>query len=218
VERTAILVLGHGSRRVRANLEFELLVSRFRARRPELEVGHAYVELAPPLFEEGLAQLARRADRVIVLPLFLFAAGHVKGDIPRALTAAQAAFPGVRFEAARELGVDRTMVEVALGHARFIAITHPRFAAAAERAALSRPKRMVVLPYFLFEGLLVEQLAEEVRAFSEGHPEIDVRLAPHLGVQEGLLELLDARLSEVLDGRTPLPSDASPPAGARFAK
>jgi sirohydrochlorin cobaltochelatase len=253
VERNGILVLGHGSRRVRANLEFELLVSRFRARRPELQVGHAYVELAPPLFEEGLAQLARRADRVIVLPLFLFAAGHVKGDIPRALSAARAAFPGVRFEAARELGVDRAMVDVALGHARsalppgedqakdavllavgrgasdpdangdfckvvrlvgeaggfaaaepsFIAITHPRFAAAAERAALSRPKRMVVLPYFLFEGLLVEQLAEEVRAFAERHPEIDVRLAPHLGVQEGLLELLDARLGEVFDGCAP---------------
>jgi sirohydrochlorin ferrochelatase len=266
VERIAILVLGHGSRRPRANEELELLVSRFRARRPGLAVEHAYIELASPLLQEGLARLAARADRVLVLPLFLFAAGHVKQDLPRALAQARSAFPEVHFAAAWHLGVHRAMVEVALRHAlaalppgeavaaetvllgvgrgasdadangdfcklvrlvgeaggfaaaepSFIAITRPRFAEAAERVALSRPRRLLVLPYFLFEGLLVEQLAEEVRDFAGRHPELDVRMASHLGVQEELLGLLLTRLDDALQGAGALPCDACPrPAQAR---
>lgn len=264
MERTAVLVLGHGSRRGRANQEFEELVALLRERRPGLDVAQAYIELARPLLGAALAQLAERADRVIVLPLFLFAAGHVKDDLPRALAAARAAFPRTRFEAARHLGVHRAMVELAAGHARgalpagegeasrtallavgrgasdadangdfcklvrlvgeeagfaaaepsFIAITRPRFAEAAERLALSRPARVLVLPYFLFEGLLVEQLAGEVEAFAGRHPGLDVRLAPHLGVHEPLLRLLEARLDEALAGAAALPCDACPRRGA----
>ncbi len=260
MERTAVLVLGHGSRRPRANQEFELLVSRFRARRPDLDVAHAYIELASPLLRHGLAQVAARADRVVVVPLFLFAAGHVKDDVPRALAAARLAFPSVRFEAARPLGVHRAMVELALSRARaalgpdegdaaetvllgvgrgasdpdangdlcklvrlvgeagkfaaaepsFIAITRPFFPAAAERAALSRPRRVLVLPYFLFEGVLVEQLAAEVASYSARHPEIDVRLAKHLGVEERLLGLVEERLDELLRGGGGPQCDACP--------
>lgn len=258
--RTAILVLGHGSRRPRANQELELLVSRFRARRPDLDVAHAYIELASPLLQEGLARAAARAERVVVVPLFLFAAGHVKVDVPRALAAARAAFPSVRFEATRPLGVHTAMVDLALLRARdalapggasaaetvllgvgrgasdldangdfcklvrlvgeaggfaasepsFIAITRPRFPEAAERAALSRPRRVLVLPYFLFEGVLVEQLAREVAAFAASHPDVDARLARHLGIGERLLELMDERLGELLQGTGGLPCDACP--------
>ncbi len=118
MEQIAILVLGHGSRRARANQEFEAFVDAFRRRHPDLDIGHAYVELAEPLLAEGLARLAARADRVILLPLFLFAAGHVKDDVPRALAAARVEFPEVKFEAARALGVHRSMVELAVERAR----------------------------------------------------------------------------------------------------
>jgi sirohydrochlorin ferrochelatase len=251
-------VLGHGSRRQRANQEFEGLVEALRRRRPALELDHAYIELAEPLLAAGLARLAARADRVVLLPVFLFAAGHLKDDVPRALAAARRAFPRVRFDAARPLGVHRAMVELALERARaaepdgadgaalvavgrgasdadangdfcklvrlvaeageftlaepsFIAITGPRFEAAASRVALSAPARLVVLPYFLFEGLLVEQLAGEVRDFAARHPEIDVRLARHLGADRRVIGLLEDRLDEALaGGAAALPCDACP--------
>jgi sirohydrochlorin ferrochelatase len=262
MERTAVLVLGHGSPRARANDEFEAFVDDFRRRRPELDVAHAYIELADPLLAAGLAGLAARAERVIVLPLFLLAAGHVKDDVPRALDAARRAFPRVRFQAARPLGVHRSMVEVALDRARgalgpespgsavllgvgrgssdadangdfckllrlvaeagrferaepsFIDVTQPRFEAAAERVALCEPERLVVLPYFLFDGLLVEQLAEEVRRYASRHPRVDVRLARHLGGDHRVLALLEDRLAEVLAGGTPLLCDACPRSAA----
>ncbi len=120
MDHTAILVLGHGSRRARANQEFEAFVDAFRRSHPDLDVGHAYIELAEPLLAEGLARLAVRADRVILLPLFLFAASHVKDDIPRALAAARVGFPEVRFESARALGVHQAMVELALERVRTV--------------------------------------------------------------------------------------------------
>lgn len=245
MERRSILILGHGSRRPASNAQFEALVALFRARRPELDVGHAYIELCDPLLADGLAALARRSDRVTVLPLFLFAAGHVKGDLPEALEEARTAFPRVRFDAAAELGVDSTMVSIALdragarvplrspeaaetvvltigrgsldsnangdfyklsrmlceqgGFARpelcFIAVVEPLLPAALERAALAKPKRLLVLPYFLFEGLLIEQIRDEVARFAARHPGIDVRLADHLGPDERLCDVLDARLA-----------------------
>jgi sirohydrochlorin ferrochelatase len=249
VERTAVLILGHGSRRAEANAEFEALVGAYRARRPALDVRHAYIELAEPLLADGLAAAAGGGPgRVALLPLFLFAAGHVKQDVPRALAATRRAFPGVALSSARALGVCAPMVELALERAAaavapggeeaarttllvvgrgasdpdangdlcklvrlvgeaggfgrsepsFIAITGPRFAEAAERALATSAGPLLVLPYFLFDGLLVRQLAGEVAALRARHPARDVRLAPHLGPDPRLLGLLDERLAELL--------------------
>ncbi len=116
--RSSVLILGHGSRRGEANAEFEALVEGFRRRHAGLTVDHAYIELAEPLFFPALAAAAaRRPDRVVVLPLFLFAAGHVKDDVPRALSRARGAFPDVDFTAGRALGVTREVVSLALSRA-----------------------------------------------------------------------------------------------------
>ncbi|MGB8930877.1 MAG: sirohydrochlorin chelatase, partial [Anaeromyxobacteraceae bacterium] len=245
MERRSVLILGHGSRRPASNAQFEEVVARFRARSPALDVAHAYIELAEPLLASALETLAKRSDRVTVLPLFLFAAGHVKRDVPEALAEAARRFPGVRFEVAAELGVDPQMVAIALdragaavplrgpdaaktvlltigrgsldadangnfyklsrivaergGFARpelcFIAVVEPLLPEALERVALSKPERLLVLPYFLFEGLLVEQIRDEVARFAARHPGIDVRLAGFLGPDERLCDLLDARLA-----------------------
>ena len=111
-----VLILGHGSRDPGANADFESLVRRFAGRRPDLLVGHAYVELAAPSLADGLASLATQvgaAGRVIVVPLFLFAAGHVKNDLPLALAAVRLRFPAVRFSAAPALGVHAALVGLA---------------------------------------------------------------------------------------------------------
>jgi sirohydrochlorin cobaltochelatase len=115
--RTGILIVGHGSREHGSNLEFEQLAERLRAHRPEFDVRHAYVELAQPSLAQGLGAIARCNDRVVVVPCFLFTAGHVKNDIPLALAAVRPKFPGVRFEAGRVLGVDPAMAELAFQRA-----------------------------------------------------------------------------------------------------
>ncbi len=117
------ILLGHGSREAAANDEFERFVDAWRVHRGAgAAVIHAYVELSRPSLDDALATAAATADEVLVLPLFLFAAGHVKNDVPLALARARALFPGVRFTAAPPLGV------------------HPDLAALAfERAAAAAP-------------------------------------------------------------------------------
>src|SRR5436309_206322 len=104
-DRPILLIVGHGSRGAGANVEFEQLVTLYQQRRPEFEICLAYIEMAHPLLAEALAALGRRTGDVTLLPLFLFAAGHVKRDIPVALSTAQRESPGLRFRTSRELGV-----------------------------------------------------------------------------------------------------------------
>lgn len=264
MERTAVLILGHGSRVLRANAEFEALVAAFHRRHPDVEVSHAYIELAAPLLADALAAAAGRADRVVLLPLFLLAAGHVKDDIPAALAVARAGFPRVRFEAAGALGVVNRMTELALartaervplrgpeaartallvvgrgssdpdansdlckltrvlgeraGFARaepcFIAVTSPLFEPAVEDLAKVHDGPILVQPYFLFEGLLVEQLARKVAAFRSRHLGRRVSLARHLGPDSRLIDLLEERLAEVLGERARLPCETCPRSAA----
>lgn len=111
--RDGVLVLGHGSRDPAGNQELEAFARAIAAARPEECVRHGYIELAAPLFAEALDALAAECERVVVLPLFLLAAGHVKDDVPRVLAEARRRRPGVTFIAARPLGVDRAMLEIA---------------------------------------------------------------------------------------------------------
>src|SRR5579859_4839387 len=108
-----LLLVGHGSRDPRATAEHESLARAYRTRRSGAKVETAYIELSEPLLEEGLARAASGARRVVVVPLFLFGAGHVKNDVPLALEAARARFPGVAFSAAPPLGVHPDLVALA---------------------------------------------------------------------------------------------------------
>src|SRR5438552_883884 len=108
----AVLVVGHGSRDAAANSELEALVRAYADARPDAIVAHGYVELAQPSLDHALAEIATRARHVAVVPLFLFAAGHVKSDVPLALARARSAFPDVTFAAAPALGVHPALAEL----------------------------------------------------------------------------------------------------------
>jgi len=109
-----VLVVGHGSRIHQANLDFEALVERFRDYVPESQIRFGYIELAEPLLEKALEDAAEETDEVMVLPLFLFAAGHVKRDIPSAVQEAREKFPHVHFLIAPPLGVHPHMIRLVL--------------------------------------------------------------------------------------------------------
>jgi sirohydrochlorin cobaltochelatase len=113
VSSIGVVIVGHGSRDPQANMQFEELVNRFRALRPELDISHGYVELASPSLEQALTASAARNTHVIAVPLFLFSAGHLKNDIPLALAAARSRNPRVVFSAARELGIHTSLLELA---------------------------------------------------------------------------------------------------------
>ena len=74
----------------------------------------SFLELASPSIAQGVARLAaRQVRRVQVFPLLLFAAGHVKRDIPRAVAEAASRDPRLVFEVLPPLGCHPAIVRLA---------------------------------------------------------------------------------------------------------
>ena len=112
-----VLLIGHGSREPASNAEFEAIADAYRLARPGLRVETAYVELARPLVAQSLDALAAEVPQITVVPLFLFAAGHVKNDLPLAIAEARRAHPRCRIVAAPALGVHPALAELAFQRA-----------------------------------------------------------------------------------------------------
>ncbi len=114
MDKTAILMCGHGSRDPDAVAEFAAMSERLRARLPAHPVGHAFLEFARPIIREGLDALkAAGATRILAQPVMLFAAGHVKNDLPWEINSFAAENPGITVEYGRELAVDLKLLAAA---------------------------------------------------------------------------------------------------------
>jgi sirohydrochlorin cobaltochelatase len=258
--KAAVVIVGHGSREPSANVELSAIVDAWAKTQPDVDVSLGYVELARPSLAEALDAAAAHHDEVIALPLFLFAAGHVKNDLPLALDAARLRHPRVKFAASRPLGVHPSLAELLwqrasescasltdvearkqtalvvvgrgasdpdangdfcklvrlAGEGRglhsvahtFIGITQPLVDETLEQVGRARPSTVVVVPYLLTAGRLVDKLRASLDAFRARQPWIRVVLAPHLGADSRLFALLDERVRETRHGARPLECDS----------
>ena len=111
---TAVMVCGHGSRDVEAILEFERLAAGVRARLADADVATGYLEFARPTIRDGLEGLrARGAKRILAVPGMLFAASHVKNDLPWEINSFAAANPGLEVRFGRELAIEPKLLRAA---------------------------------------------------------------------------------------------------------
>lgn len=105
-----VMICGHGSRDPAACREFARVVHGLAHRLPHWPVEHGYLEFARPILRDGLEALrAKGVRRVLAVPGMLFAAGHVKNDVPSVLNA-WAAETGVPVEMGRDLGIDAKLL------------------------------------------------------------------------------------------------------------
>ena len=110
-EKNAVMLCGHGSRDVDAVDEFHALSRRLRDRLSDYDVESGFLEFARPVIREGLDALkARGAERIICLPGMLFAAGHVKNDVPSEVNAFAARNPELDILMGRDLGIDAKLL------------------------------------------------------------------------------------------------------------
>jgi len=111
---TAVMLCGHGSRDTDATREFQALAAGLKARLPHYDVESGYLEFATPVIQEGLTKLVSRgAKRILALPGMLFAATHVKNDLPWELNSFMTANAGVTVNFGRELGIEPKLLKVA---------------------------------------------------------------------------------------------------------
>jgi sirohydrochlorin cobaltochelatase len=83
----------------------------------------------------------------------------------------------------------------------FIGITHPRLEEGFRRARLYQPKRIIVLPYFLFTGLLVKKIFDIAAQQQEQYPDIAMTCLPEMGLHPQLFSVMREREIETQLGQ-----------------
>ncbi|MGA8942788.1 MAG: sirohydrochlorin chelatase [Thermoactinomyces sp.] len=82
----------------------------------------------------------------------------------------------------------------------FVGVTDPPLDSGIERCVRLGARKIVVLPYFLFTGILIRRISEKVNQFQEQHPDLKVQLCPYLGADDSLLPIIRNRVQEVEQG------------------
>jgi len=114
MSKTGVLVCGHGSRDPEAVREFELLATALRPRFPDYDFATGYLEFATPTIRDGLTALvARGARRIYAVPGMLFAASHVKNDLPWEMNSFLAEYPEIDVRLGRDLAIDVKLINAA---------------------------------------------------------------------------------------------------------
>jgi sirohydrochlorin cobaltochelatase len=133
---TAVLICGHGSRDPEAVAEFELVAAALRRRLSDFEFATGYLEFARPTIRDGLAALAARGARqILAIPGMLFAASHVKNDLPWEMNSFMADNPGIEVRLGRELAIDAKLLRAAAD----------RVAGAAADSEIARAETLLVV-------------------------------------------------------------------------
>jgi sirohydrochlorin cobaltochelatase len=111
---TAVLLCGHGSRDPEAIEEFAIAAAALRHRLDPQDFATGYLEFAQPTIQQGLADLVSRgARRIVAVPGMLFAASHVKNDLPWEMNSFMAANPGIEVRLGRDLAIDPKLLAAA---------------------------------------------------------------------------------------------------------
>ncbi len=258
--KETILLVGHGSRDPggKGNQEVEAFAHLWRERQPDWDIQVCFIEFADRLVTEGLAQAALDADRVIVVPLILNAAGHVKMELPEHLQAARAAFPDTEFIYVPHLGAEDTLLEVLkrrLGEAMdeldrpdpqttgvillgrgssdpmangevakmarwlfeasdhdlvdiaFTGVAYPRLERVVQRQALLGMTQIIVLPFYLFTGTLMERIKRQMEHLRRQYPRLRFAQGAYFGFEAEIFDLLEQRVRQGQEGTGLMPCD-----------
>ncbi|MEU9758269.1 sirohydrochlorin chelatase [Streptomyces sp. NPDC047985] len=82
----------------------------------------------------------------------------------------------------------------------FVSLAAPDVSSGLDRCVKLGARRIVVLPYFLFTGILPDRVRHQAEEWAAAHPELDVRCAEVIGAAEELYDLVMERYGEAVKG------------------
>lgn len=91
-------------------------------------------------------------------------------------------------------------LDVPIVESAFMGVTTPSVEQGVERCIRLGAKKIVMLPYFLFTGVLMERMAKMVQQFIEQYEDVDFLLANYFGYHPNLKKVLLERMDQALDG------------------
>lgn len=98
----------------------------------------------------------------------------------------------------------------ALVECGFAGTTQPTITEGITRCVLLGARRILVVPYFINTGLLVQRIRTQAAQARDSYPDVQIAVCQHLGVHPKLVRLLLARARALVDGDA-VPAD--PPIG-----
>lgn len=255
MNKQTILLIGHGSREASGNREVETFAEQWRACQPQRRIEVCFIEFADVLIDKGLDRAAQHGGQVVVVPLILNAAGHVKMEIPEHIELARLRHPEVEFIYCRHLGASEDILAILKRNLRkalasldmpdprntgvillgrgssdrvangevakmarwlyedgehpmvdiaFTGITHPRLESMVQRQVKLDMRQIVVLPYYLFTGTLIERIHRQIARLQTQYPHIHFAQADYLGFEDEIYALLEQRIEEASHMQSPV--------------
>ena len=111
--RTAVIILGHGSRNAGADEAIRKVVDGVKQTGSFAVVEHAFLQYVPPTPHEVIERCAgQNVDRVVIVPFFLQAGAHVTRDIPELVEKARKQHPKIEIIVTDYVGAHPLMAKV----------------------------------------------------------------------------------------------------------
>lgn len=243
------LIVGHGSRDADGNEEFVEFAELVKKAMPGREIETCFLELASPDIPTGISRLVKGgATRIVVVPLILLAATHVKLEIPEFIAKAREQYPEIEFVYGRNVGMHERIINLLVDRAQevmettddfsametaivlmgrgssdsdangnlykisrilweqlhvntvevcFSGITYPSLPEGVERAVRHAAKRIIVVPYFLFTGVLMKRMRDVFNDLEQKYPNHNLQMAHYFGMHDDLVEAVVDRIREM---------------------
>jgi sirohydrochlorin ferrochelatase len=111
--KTALLLVGHGSRVPDAAQVLTRVASALKRRHGKCVVEAAFLEITEPDLQTGIDRCVEAgAERILIVPYFLYLGGHVGRDLPDHMGQARSRHPNLDIRIAPHLGYDPRIVAV----------------------------------------------------------------------------------------------------------
>ncbi|MFC4062510.1 sirohydrochlorin chelatase [Planomonospora corallina] len=197
---------------LRIGTEVSAAMAREQERHPTLDCDHGRPLGRDPrilaLLAERLADAAAEVPRLRLVPAGAPAGGPLDdepervepGDTAVVLVGDGSTDPTVNADVH---GVSRLFWETFVPEyltveTAFASVTPPGVPGGIERCRRLGARRVIVLPYLMFAGGLLEKVWAQAMAYAAGHPELDVRCAEVIGDCDGLADVVVERYEEAL--------------------
>ena len=111
--KTAVLLMAHGSRIAEANDAARAVASMVQEMTGYEIVEVSFREMHDPNIQQGIdACVARGAERILLMPYFLFMGAHVLHDLPEEIAEARKRYPDLVMAMGSHLGAHPKLAEI----------------------------------------------------------------------------------------------------------
>jgi sirohydrochlorin ferrochelatase len=111
--KTAVLLMAHGSRITEANDVVRQIAALVKKMTDFEIVEVSFREQHLPNIQQGIdACVAQGAERILLIPYFLYMGAHVQEDLPAELTKACKRHPNVEMAMGKHLGAHKKLAEI----------------------------------------------------------------------------------------------------------